>query len=264
MSAMPRPVRVLIVDDNKVICELLHSLLQQEGFEVTGRAHSAQQALDLVRLNPPEIVCLDLRLPDKDGLDVLAEVKAEFPAIHVLVVSGSSDRKDMEQAVGRGAIGFIHKPFNVAQVEATMRRLAAIVHRPHYPPAAGTGVVKRVVIIDAQAEMRRMLRQVLEEGGYFVADEAADGMQGLMAVDREAPDLVCLDIDLPEIDGLNALNAIKACHPQVAVVVATIHTDRALVQQSIQAGATGYLIKPFDPERVLEAVSRALAASHGH
>lgn len=260
MDPENRSVRVLIVDDNHVICDLLRAILQQDGFEITGLVHEADKVLPAVRQNPPDIVCLDLRLPDRDGLMVLPELKADFPAIHVLVVSGSDDRSDVEQAVALGAIGFIHKPFNVAQVLATMRRLAAIVHRPHLPPSAAVDVVRRVVIIDAQAEMRRLLRQVLEEGGYFVAEEADSGLAGLMAVDREAPDLVCLDVELAEVDGLNALNAIKACHPNTAVVIVSMRADRDMVQRAIETGATGYLVKPFDPERVLDAVGRALAA----
>lgn len=265
MNQGNRATRVLIVDDNHVICDLLRVIVQEDGLEVTGLIHEGEKVLPAVRQSPPDIVCLDLRLPDKDGLMVLAELKADFPGIHVLVVSASDDRADVEQAVALGAIGFVHKPFNVAQVQATMRRLAAIVHRPHYPPSAAEAVVRRVVIIDAQEEMRRLLRQVLEEGGYFVADEAGTGLDGLMAVDREEPDLICLDVDLAEVDGLNALNAIKACHPNAAVVMVGVRADRAVVQQAIETGATGYLLKPFDPERVLDAVGRALAAvAHRH
>lgn len=259
---MHRPVKILIVDDNNVICELLHALFQQDGHEVTGRVHSGDKVLPAVREHPPDIVVLDLRMPGRDGLEVLPELRAEWPDIHVLVISGSEEREDVEKAMAMGAIGFIRKPFNTGQVQSTMRRLAAIVQRPHYPAslAPPPESVKRVVIVDAQEGMRKLLRQVLEEGGYFVAAEAGNGLDGLMAVDREAPDIVTLDVDLPEVDGLSALNAIKACHPKVAVVVVSVHADRAVIQQAIETGATGYLLKPFDPERVLDAMRRALAA----
>lgn len=259
---MHRPVKILIVDGNSVICELLHALFQEEGYEVTGCMHFGGKALSSLREHPPDIVCIDPRLPDMDGMEVLSTLRSEWPAIHVLVLSGSDERKDVEMAIALGAIGFIHKPFHIGQVQAALRRLAAIVQRPRHPalltpPAANA---RRVVIVDAQEGMRKLLRQVLEEGGYFIASEAETGLDGLMAVDRESPDVVCLDVDLPEVDGLNALNAIKACHPKVAVVVVSVHADRAIIQQAIETGATGYLLKPFDPEHVLEAVRRALAA----
>jgi two-component system chemotaxis response regulator CheY len=211
-----------------------------------------------VRQSLPDIICADL--PDLEGADwaLLAGLHGEFPKVPVVVFSSTADRAVVSEAVSQGAIGFVVKPFTAVQVQATLRRVREILVRQSPASVPVPRQKRRIVIIEPDRAVADQLKTILEGGGYEVAAEAANGLDGLIAVDRESPDLVCLDADLPLVDGLNALNAIKACHPNIRGMLVSAHADRESVTQGIATGATGYLLKPFNPARVLGAVALAL------
>ena len=121
----------------------------------------------------------------------------------------------------------------------------------------------RVILVDDNDMTRALLRGVLAGAGYDVVGEAGDGEQGVELGLQLKPDLVCLDIQMPKTDGLEVLKRLKAELPMTTVVMVTASTDRDTVQASIAAGAEGYIVKPFNSARVLEAVAAALAKRRG-
>lgn len=83
-------------------------------------------------------------------------------------------------------------------------------------------------------------------------------MQGLCSIEEHHPDLVFLDIDMPELDGLNVLRCLRAVHPDLRVVMATANAEGAVVKEALSQRVAGYLLKPFDSARVIVAVRKAL------
>ena len=250
---------VLIVDDSQVSAEALRTVLRQDGFRVSAMVSGRVRALAEVKQNPPDIICVDIAAGGDAALALVAELRESAAEACLVVISGNADRLAVQKAINSGAMGYVIKPFTALQVQATLRRVREIAQRKrtnHALPAS-TGQ-RRVVLIEQDEEICRQLRWVLEDGGYSIVAETRDGLEGLIAVDREAPDLVCLDADLPLVDGLNALNAIKACHPTIRCMLVSEHADRGSVTACIAGGATGYLIKPFNPVHVLHEVAQAL------
>ena len=116
-----------------------------------------------------------------------------------------------------------------------------------------------VLIADDAAFMRMMLKNVLTEAGYEVVGEAENGAVAVSKYRELSPDLTTMDITMPEMDGLAALKEIRAGDPSARVVMCSAMGQQSMVIESIQAGARDFIVKPFQPDRVLEAVTKALA-----
>lgn len=116
-----------------------------------------------------------------------------------------------------------------------------------------------VLIADDAAFMRMMLKNVLTEAGYEIAGEAENGAVAVAKYRELSPDLTTMDITMPEMDGLAALKEIRAGDPSARVVMCSAMGQQSMVIESIQAGAKDFIVKPFQPDRVLEAVQKALA-----
>lgn len=111
----------------------------------------------------------------------------------------------------------------------------------------------KVLIVDDAAFMRLRLRTILQPEGHTVI-EAANGAEAVKAYAEQRPDVVFLDITMPEMDGLQALRAIRAADGEAYVIMCSALGQQSMVLQAIQDGASDFIVKPFQPERVLEAV----------
>lgn len=116
----------------------------------------------------------------------------------------------------------------------------------------------RVIVVDDNDTTRAMLRAIMRAEGIEVAGEAKDGISGLVMIRKLQPNLVCLDVMMPEVGGIEILAQIKAEMPNTRVLMITGSTDRETVQAAVQGGANGYLVKPFNGAKVIAAVEKAL------
>lgn len=125
--------------------------------------------------------------------------------------------------------------------------------------AVGEGThVAKILITDDAAFMRMMLKNVLTEGGHEIVAEATNGREAVEMYDAHQPDVVILDITMPEMDGIQALQALKASHPQVKVIMCSAMGQQDMVIKAIQSGARSFIVKPFQKEKVLEEVAKCV------
>lgn len=117
----------------------------------------------------------------------------------------------------------------------------------------------KVLIVDDNDLMRSLLRGILRGDEYQIVGEARNGVLALEFIERDKPDIVLLDVVMPEMDGLVTLQTIKARYPTTVVVMITGNPSVENVQESIQSGATGFIIKPFNTAKVLDTLARAWA-----
>ncbi|HKJ09810.1 MAG TPA: response regulator [Gammaproteobacteria bacterium] len=108
--------RVLIADDQFAVRQLLRLMLQEDGYEVVGEATNGESALEMCDRLRPQLLCLDIFMPHKDGMEVLQQVRVEYPQLKVLIISAESTSDRVKEALALGAAGFIVKPFNSATV----------------------------------------------------------------------------------------------------------------------------------------------------
>lgn len=118
---------------------------------------------------------------------------------------------------------------------------------------------KTVLIVDDAAFMRMMIKDILTKNGYEVVAEASDGAQAVEKYKEHNPDLVTMDITMPEMDGIAALKEIRAFDPEAKVIMCSAMGQQAMVIDAIQAGAKDFVVKPFQADRVLEAVNKTLS-----
>lgn len=118
----------------------------------------------------------------------------------------------------------------------------------------------RVLVVDDAAFMRKLVSDVLAEGGHEVVGEAADGRDAIARYRELRPDVVTLDITMPELDGLAALKQIRGDDPGARVVMCSALSQESKVLEAVKAGARDYVVKPVQPERLLAAVAKALGS----
>jgi len=117
---------------------------------------------------------------------------------------------------------------------------------------------KTVLIVDDAAFMRMMIKDILNKNDFEVVGEAENGVQAVEQYKELQPDLVTMDITMPEMDGIAALKEIKQMNPSAIVIMCSAMGQQAMVIDAIQAGAKDFIVKPFQADRVLEAINKAL------
>lgn len=119
-------------------------------------------------------------------------------------------------------------------------------------------MAKNILIVDDAAFMRMMIKDILSKNGYTVAGEAENGKVAVDKYNEVKPDLVLMDITMPEMDGIQALKAIKGNDPNAQIIMCSAMGQQAMVIEAIQSGAKDFIVKPFQAERVLEAVKKVV------
>lgn len=116
----------------------------------------------------------------------------------------------------------------------------------------------RILIVDDAAFMRLLVKKALVPAGFEIAGEAANGAEAVRMYAQLKPDLVTIDMVMPEVDGIEAIRRIRAADPKAKLVVVSAVDQRENLLEAIRLGAADYIVKPFDAERVISAVRRAL------
>ncbi|HWR40416.1 MAG TPA: response regulator [Patescibacteria group bacterium] len=116
----------------------------------------------------------------------------------------------------------------------------------------------RVLIVDDAAFMRMMIKDILGKNGYEIVGEAENGLKAVERWQELRPDLTTMDITMPEMDGITAVKEIKKIDAAAKIIMCSAMGQQAMVIEAIQSGARDFIVKPFQPDRVLEAVRKAV------
>ncbi|WP_062197865.1 response regulator [Massilibacterium senegalense] len=119
-------------------------------------------------------------------------------------------------------------------------------------------MANRILVVDDAAFMRMMIKDILEKNGFEVVGEAENGAQAVEKYKESTPDLVTMDITMPEMDGITALKEIRNINPDAKIIMCSAMGQQAMVIDAIQAGAKDFIVKPFQADRVLEAIKKTL------
>lgn len=120
---------------------------------------------------------------------------------------------------------------------------------------------KRILIADDAAFMRMMIKNIVSKNGYEVVGEAENGKVALELYQQYKPDLVTMDITMPEMSGIEGVKAIRSIDPKANIIMCSAMGQQAMVMEAIQAGAKDFIVKPFQQDRILQAIERVLARS---
>ena len=125
-------------------------------------------------------------------------------------------------------------------------------------PLRRNEVPTKVLVVDDSSFMRSILKDIIQKDPYTCVGEAGNGREAVEQYSKLHPDLVTMDIVMPEMDGIEAVKAIRAKDPQARIIMVSAMGQQGLVIDAIQAGARDFIIKPFQPPRVLEALKRVM------
>lgn len=265
-------MQIMIVDDNASMRKVLAALFASAGHEVVGVFGDGNGVEEHIRETKPEVVCLDYHLPGRDGLTILRAIQATAPTVDVVFMTASSDAAVEGLAADAGAAGFIRKPFGQEKIIAELRAVeqtrkiagqaALNVVGSRSVPEAGSRKARRgtAVIADDTGSVRLVLKGLLEECGLQVVQLVTNGNEAIQAAVTHQPRILCLDINMPVMGGLEALPKIVEASPNTAVVMVTGCADKMLVAQAAGLGAVGYIIKPLRPAYVENFINKLLAS----
>ncbi|MGN0378481.1 MAG: response regulator [Butyrivibrio sp.] len=114
--------------------------------------------------------------------------------------------------------------------------------------------MSKVLMVDDSRMSRKMLREILEKAGYEVAGEASNGVEGLEQYKSLKPDVVTMDITMPEMDGIACLTEIKKENPDAKVIMVTAAGQSSKLVEALKLGASEFICKPYEPEQILNAL----------
>lgn len=118
--------------------------------------------------------------------------------------------------------------------------------------------MEKIMLVDDAAFMRMMIKNALSQNGYSNFVEAQDGAEAVKKYEEEKPDLVIMDITMPNMDGLQALKKIKSADPDAKVVMCTAMGQESMVVEAIKSGAKDFIVKPFNADRIIQTVNTIL------
>jgi two-component system chemotaxis response regulator CheY len=121
-------------------------------------------------------------------------------------------------------------------------------------------MAKKILLVDDAAFMRKVVKDTLSKNGYTELYEAVDGADAVAKYDEINPDLVIMDITMPNMDGLEALKAIRAKNSNANVVMCSAMGQESMVMDAVRSGAKDFIVKPFKPDRILKTVTSVLGS----
>ena len=210
---------VLIIDDEYEAQKILKTYLKNEGYEVI-QAYNFLEAMELARKYRPFAITLDMVMPGKDGWDILHALKHDplTEAIPVICVSILDNR---EMGLSLGAVEYLVKPVDKNELIRELRRLAK--DRPIYD----------VLIIDDDPKAVALLSQYLQEARDYRVRKAYGGKEGLAKVKEQSPDLIILDLMMPEVDGFEVISHLKKSE-ETKLIPIIIVSGKELTREEVQ------------------------------
>lgn len=237
---------ILCVDDDPEVLGLLKEFFTLQGFVVFTAANGVEAFLQVKQWMPRAVV-MDLFMPRLGGIGALARIKTLNPGIAVILISGMVNALDLVTEAGLSVEGLLPKPLDLAKLSDTLARVGVMApaalaagHGSHRPRP----IRARVLVVDDELEMRKMLSEHLREKGYDVR-EAADGEEALARMPEYRPNIVLLDLMMAGIGGMETLRRIKATAPETCVIMVTAVEEIESARTALGRGASDYVTKPF-------------------
>jgi len=255
-----RQPAILAVDDNPLTLKMITVALRSAEFRVL-EAPDAQTALSLLETQTPDLILLDLLLPDMDGFELLQRLRSMPPSAHVPIIalSGLFSKADVSRALSLGCNGYLIKPVEPSQLIQTIQA---------YLPAVGSlsgepGQGLTVLVADDHAVLRKLLQIRLSQLGFQVIS-ADDGLAALSEAHRHRPDAIVSDILMPQLDGFGLCQAIRqdpdlGHTPVVLTSAAYIEEDDRRLSQEV--GATAFVLRTPGFQAVIDALLASLNLS---
>lgn len=262
---------VLVVDDNKTNRVILTEMLKGWGMRPTAVEGANLALADLSRASaqglPFKILITDMHMPDIDGFTLAGEIRKNpaFRAIPILMLSSGPHEGERARSVATGISAYLLKPVKPSELlDAMLNAVAKSQEIPQKLPQTEDSFVAegqrmKILLAEDNDVNRTLATRLLEKHGNTVVT-AGNGREALEALERENIDLVLMDLQMPEMDGLEAIRAIrekeKRAGGHLPIIALTAHAMKGDREICLEAGADDYLTKPIHTPSLFAAIDR--------
>ena len=261
-------MKVLVVDDNRTNCRILEGMLLRWQMKPTlvngGAAALAQLSAAREAGEPYGLILTDMHMPDMDGFALVEEIRRrpELATATIMMLTSAGHRGDAARCLELGVVAYLLKPIRQSELrEAVARVLGAREHDGAIPlitrfslqDAREPDAHLSVLLAEDNLVNQRLAVRLLEKRGHRVV-VAGTGLEALKAMEKDSFDLVLMDVQMPEMDGLEATAAIREKEKETgahqAVVALTAHAMKGDREKCLAGGMDGYLTKPIRPQEL--------------
>lgn len=221
--------QILVVEDNPDMVDQYRRTLQRQGFEVIV-ASSMLEARAVAPALQPTLVVMDVDFNDGEGWELLEELKMRHDTTDIPVIIATLN-EGRDRALGLGAFAFLQRPYSPDELVATVERAEKVANVP------------RILLIDDQDDALKLLGELLREHGNFRVYTARSGMEGLMMVAIHRPNLIILDLRMPEMDGFAVLNELRQ-NPETSHIPVMVVTNEDAFRDDERQTLTQVLVVP--------------------
>lgn len=276
-----RGVRVLIVDDNRTNRRILEGMLKRwemrSSSVVGGEEALVELPVALKAEDPYGLILLDMHMPKMDGFELVERIRQrpELETATIMMLTSAGHRGDAQRCKQLGISAYLLKPIRQSELrEAIARVLGArestgaipLITRYSLHDERDPEAVLRVLLVEDNLVNQRLATRMLEKRGHRVA-VAANGREALETLGKETFDLVLMDVQMPEMDGIEAVKAIRqkeiGTERHLPVVALTAHAMKGDQEKCLLAGMDDYLSKPIRPQELDEILGKYLARPAG-
>ena len=248
--------KILVVDDAAFMRAMICKVLKENGYDQISEAEDGVMAVAAFQTNKPDLVIMDITMPNMDGLDACMAMRVIDPDVPVIL---SSVPEFTNKAFQAGAMDFLERPFTPAGLIETVN--CAFDDSPCIVPKTKSSA-KMVLIVDRSASIRTVIRKYVHDVGHCEIVEAKDGRTAVELFRAYKPNMVFMEIQLPGMSGLEACSKMREIDANVPVVVLTkqeyIKSIVDEVDEAVKAGAKDFIMKPFQEDRFKKAVETFL------
>lgn len=245
--------RILVIDDEEIICTLLKDTLTDEGYQVETVTNGTDGLEKLIRGEPFDILLTDIRMPKKDGIQVLKEAKNRVPDIITIIMTGYPSLETIRESSEYNAFDYITKPLDPDEVcecikrSIEVRKLSRELKIPEKPPS--------ILVVDDMQSALFLSEGILQDEGYH-AEIAQNGQEALERFKQKHFDVVVADLHMPGMDGIELLNNIKKQDIKTLVIIMTARPGIDSAIMAFRHGAYDYITKPIDPDTIINTIQR--------
>jgi CheY-like chemotaxis protein len=272
-----RGVRVLVVDDNGTNQRILQGMLSRWEMRPTA-VPDGEEALRQLRAayeagQPFPLVLTDMHMPAMDGFTLIEHIRqmAELSTATIVMLTSAGHRGDAARCKELGVAAYLLKPIRQSELREAIARVLGARQQPgaiplltrfSLPNARNSADVLRVLIAEDNPVNQRLATRLLEKRGHLTAI-ATNGQEALDALDRRSFDLVLMDVQMPELDGLEATIAIRRKEQNTGkhqpIIALTAHAMKGDQEKCLAAGMDGYLTKPIRPQELDQILNKYVA-----
>lgn len=232
-------LNIFIVDDDADFAESLADIFELEGHKCE-LAYDGEAALKRFIENDFDLTFMDVKLPGKNGVESFLDIRKIKPDARIIMMTGYSMKKLLEQAVTNGAYGILHKPFNMDKVLDMIKKIIPV----------------GILIADDDPDFISNLEDILENSGFTVY-KAKDGEEAIACLKENQVDILLLDLRMPVLNGLETFLLIKKKGISLPTIIVTAYADMEVntLEKLKEYHVNGILRKPFEPESLITVLN---------